>query len=1706
MLRVKYWKRKFKTWVTYAAIAAMLMSSAPARGLAASTNWTGTAGDGNWNNAANWSNGVPGAADSAFFNGASTGTTTINVASASAFTNLLFDTTGGGLGSFTIGGNSLALSSGGTISINNLGSFSGTETINNNLSLAGNYTFANNNSGGSLVFGGGISTTATTGTSTLALGGIGVGSISGLISDGGAGGLVALNVTGDGTWTLGNAANSYSGGTTINGGTLAISAAGDLGTGSLTINNNATLAFAPTSFSGTTTPSMVYTPGITLGGTGVLGGTFDVALGAVETLSGVITGSSLTKTDFGSLVLTNSNALTGLINVDGGSLVVTSAAALGAAGSATNSTAYSIAVNGAATAGFPNTGGGTLVLAGGQATSQNITLTSNIYFSGDGNSAINGVIDGSSLTSIGNNALTGTITLATDGSLGGTTANGIASSFGNLTLGTAGSNVYIENASTTQIDQWLTGNGNITIAGNITGNARLRANTHGTVILSGNNSGTWGTGATTGGGGIIAQSGFVQLSSAANLGAPMSNNENLFFDAGTVAIRSDPNGSSLANPSGTLSAGAVGSVTDVGGFSTTGEYLGFAGTSPLFLDRAVGGSGLNGTVQFTNFTWIANTSLSVSGLDGYGVSIGTLGNTFDVSGTSAVSITNTSSGLVNINESMRFGQSTTNRILTVAASGDVTIQGNLLSNTGAATFLGAMTKTGTGTLTVAGLGGGSDPPAGAVNVNVGTLAINAFEGLNTDVLNLGVPSGTTITAGALNFLGIPAGGGITNGETTTTMINLASTTGNGILLANQNGSALTLAGPITTGGVGAKILYLGGSSTAANTIQGVIQDSTGGATSLTKIGTGTWILAPQSSFYNSNGPTGVTATANTASTFMVPVSSTTNIFLGEPVSGAGIPNGSVVVAINPLGTTNTIQLSEPIGAVASGVDPVTPGEALTFGAAVSNFTGNVIISGGTLGLQATTTTSNIINDTSTITFNADPLTGSGIAGGTLQYQGNSGGSSELVGQLIPTAGANAVQVTGGVGGSGGGSMLTFASLGTRTAGATLDFQPGSGIISFTAAPTATNGVIIGSTTIAYATINGTNYATYSGGMVAPPTYGATGSFITGLPASGSVAATNYFLTGSQTTTALESVNTLKLTASGTSTLTLFNGIMTLTEQSVLFDNSNGAYTIAAAGSASQLGAAAKETVIITNGSGPSNALTINTLIGSTTGALTKSGTGTLIVGGNNTYTGNTVINQGTVQLAGATATLGVPGAANLMSLRQGATLDLNGAGSGGVVKVGGLSGAGTITNSGGALGTTASTLQIGSTTAASAVGTFTGIIQNGGTLGSGVLNVTKDTTGTEVFAGLNTYTGVTTLNAGTLSVTSLAIGGVASGIGASSSAASNLVFNGGILQYEGNQATYETPTATPSVSTDRQFTLAGNGTLDSSGSYGNVLATTAVANNAALVFSSTAPVTFSGATSKTLTLQGNSIADNQLAAQLPDNPLGGTLSVTKAGAGTWILSNNNTYSGTTTITLGQLNAVDGAGLPSTSNLNIVGGVLESTGTFVRTLGTGAGQVQFTGITTALGGFSASTAPLVVAIGGMSTPTTLEWGFTPNFLGSGVALALNSVSALSEVQLVNSLNLNATAQTITVADNTSTTTDFATLLGAIINGPSSGTALTKGGAGTLDLASTQSSYTGNTLVNGGTLVVSSIGGSSSLANEPSTSSLGASNVSAASLGA
>lgn len=332
-----------------------------------------------------------------------------------------------------------------------------------------------------------------------------------------------------------------------------------------------------------------------------------------------------------------------------------------------------------------------------------------------------------------------------------------------------------------------------------------------------------------------------------------------------------------------------------------------------------------------------------------------------------------------------------------------------------------------------------------------------------------------------------------------------------------------------------------------------------------------------------------------------------------------------------------------------------------------------------------------------------------------------------------------------------------------------------------------------------------------------------------------------------------------------------------------------------------------------------NELTINATMSSSQGVqFFKDGAGTLVLAGsNNTFGydstaalgGDTIIREGTLKLGASNV---IPDGTGYGRIRfgtpavAGAKLDMAGF-SDTINALNSSSPAtGIVDNS-----TGTSTLTIGAGNNSSS---YRGTIINSG----GTLNITKIGTASLSYplpTTLHTYTGVTTLSGGNFQVSALANGGSASHLGASSSAASNLVFDGGTLVMAnlGN--------GVGSLDTNRLFTVTPNG--------GGITSNATTPVN----FTSTGAYVFSGTGNRTLTLQGSNTGANTLAGTI-SNPSSGTTGVTKAQAGTWVLSGANTYSGTTTVNAGTLTATGSSGLGATTGALSVNNTNTGAGTAV----------------------------------------------------------------------------------------------------------------------------------------------------------------------------
>ena len=299
---------------------------------------------------------------------------------------------------------------------------------------------------------------------------------------------------------------------------------------------------------------------------------------------------------------------------------------------------------------------------------------------------------------------------------------------------------------------------------------------------------------------------------------------------------------------------------------------------------------------------------------------------------------------------------------------------------------------------------------------------------------------------------------------------------------------------------------------------------------------------------------------------------------------------------------------------------------------------------------------------------------------------------------------------------------------TRSTGGTTDFTA-TGLARVTTSTTNTNGILGG-----WATVNGmSNWAAINGGVI------GNASETTTTGAGGW--ATNANVTDgsggySGTTASGAGINSLLFNGAQSSSIAVAD---TLTIQS------GGILETAAVGNNASsinggtlLPGSGEDLTVIQNNTAAS--LTIGSAIAGGEG-LTKSGAGTLVLSGNNTYLGTTSINAGQVALSGA-STLGLNTA---LTIANGAAANLSG--SSAAQSFSTLAGNGAlVTGSGG--------VSVGLGTGSS---TFNGII-------SGTGSLTQNGNNTLTLTGENTYSGATIIDGGTVAVTGLGTVGNGSGV------------------------------------------------------------------------------------------------------------------------------------------------------------------------------------------------------------------------------------------------------------------------------------------------------------------------------------------------------
>ncbi|EHN1433470.1 autotransporter-associated beta strand repeat-containing protein [Salmonella enterica] len=483
------------------------------------------------------------------------------------------------------------------------------------------------------------------------------------------------------------------------------------------------------------------------------------------------------------------------------------------------------------------------------------------------------------------------------------------------------------------------------------------------------------------------------------------------------------------------------------------------------------------------------------------------------------------------------------------------------------------------------------------------------------------------------------------------------------------------------------------------------------------------------------------------------------------------------------------------------------------------------------------------------------------------------------------------------------------------------------------------------------------------------------------------------------------------------------------------------------------------------------------------GNVVKSGDGTLTLSGSNTYTGGTLISDGTLVASNVEA-LGTGDVTNdaTLALNTGGDFTNNISGSGQVVKSGDdtltLSGAnsytgGTLISSGTLVATNVDALGSGDVTDNATLELNTGGTFDNAISGSG--NVVKSGADTLTLSGSNSYTGGTTISGGTL---------VASNVEA--------LGTGDVT----NNATLELNTGGDFINN-----IGGTGRVEKSGDETLTLSGANSYTGGTLISGGTLVATSVEA------LGSGDVTDNAVlelnTGGTFDNAISGSGQVVKSGDKMLTLSGANSYSGGTLISDGTLVAsnVEALGTGDVTNDAVL--ELNTGGDFDNAI-SGSGQVvksgdetltlsganSYTGGTTISGGTLVATNVEALGTGDVTNNATLELNtggtFDNAISGSGQVvksgddvLTLSGANSYSGGTLISDGTLVASN---VEALGTGDVTDDATLElntgGTFDNAIGGSGNVVKSGADTLTLSGSNS-YTGGTTISGGTLVASNV---------------------------
>ena len=1376
-----------------------------------------------------------------------------------------------------------------------------------------------------------------------------------------------------------------------------------------------------------------------------------------DIISGVISGAgNLTKAGSGTLTLSGTNTYSGSTTITNGVISVSSSANLGATpvsadadniifngGTLTTTSTFTLGTTkgitmtgtgtintntgtlsyGGVTAGSGNltkSGSGTLILSGANGHTGDLNITA-------GTATITGTLHNSTDVAVSSGAVYDVDQTDTINSLSGEGDIEIASSK-TLTTGDNGSDI---------ISGVISGAGNLTKAGS------------GTLTLSGTN---------TYSGSTTITNGVISVSSSANLGAtPVSADaDNIIFNGGTLTTTS------------TFTLGTTKGITMTG----TGTINTNTGT--LSYGGVTAGSG--------NLTKSGSGTLILSGANGH------TGDLNITAGTATITGTLHNSTDVAVSSGAVYDVDQTDTINSLSGEGDIEIASSKTLTTGdngsdiisgVISGAGNLTKAGSGTLTLSGTNtysGSTTITNGVISVsssaNLGATPVSAdadniiFNGgtlTTTSTFTLGTTKGITMTGtGTINTsTGTALGyGGIIDGSGTLTKDGSGSITLTGVSTFDGNlnidaGTVVLDTGQIyatgTWGSHGIVTINSGGSLHLHQfTGEGRNLGNLSYHANLLVIDGGTLQFIGDSDL---DGTMGDAASNGADNKLAFTIGENGGTLANNTDYTWSIWQDTDTATYNPVYNGDlTIHGSGDFSfnAVVSGsINLTKTGSGTLLLSANNTYTGQTNINAGIISITdnnslGSTDGATIVADGASLSISNDitsaeniTISGTGISSnGAIR---NTADDNTLTG-LITLAANSEIQIDSGssltlnptTGSAVTGTYnLTIESVGTSTISDPIAIstgnitKTGAGTLTLSGTNTFTGDLTISAGTV---TVSGTLHDDVD--VINSGTYDVDSTdTINSLRGSGAVELnTGITLTtgdaGSDTISGIIS-GAGNLTKVGAGTLTLstnntFTGDLTISAGTVtvsgtLHDDvdviNSGTYNVNTTDTINSLSGSGRVALGFnqTLTTGDAGNYEISGVI-SATGSLTKVGSGTLTLSNTNTFTGDLTISAGTVTVSGTlhddvdvinSGTYDVDTTDTINSLRGSGAVELN-------------------------TGITLTTGDEGSDE-------ISGII-------SGAGNLTKVGSGTLTLSNTNTYSGITTINNGTISISA------DNGLGAApgSVVANQLTINGGTLN----------TSSTFSLATNRGITIGANdATIDVDGS---------------------TTLSYAGA-------------------------ITGSGDLTKTGDGTLNLTGSTDFSGSTTIGAGGLGLSDV--LPSGTDLTVTGTLNLLASFTVNTL-SGSGNVNLSSYnltisngsssddTTFSGVIDSTTGRLIKDGDGTQTlsgtntysGTTINGGILKVSADANLGTAPGSTDTDNIILGGGTLNTTAsftlnTNRGITLTGNSSINVNSSTTLtyAGVIADNASTYNITKSGSGSLALSGTHT-YDGDTTISAGTIVL------------------------------